>query len=257
MKLFPMICVYTIGREPVRKEALRMEHAAATPETEKEKRRKLILLIAMLLSLAVLIISIVFLARIKGWAGGSESTSLLSIVDSETPAPEDRQQTLSFIDDEHMIDERCAADLERLLRDCRGAGFEPVITAAYRSASEQRELFNILADSYMEEGADAESAKRLAQKKIPLPGHSEHQLGLAVDLADGREDDQAQRELQEWLAENAWEYGFILRYPEGRERITGHGFEPEHYRFVGAAAAKQIHELDLTLEEYVSMFYSR
>ena len=234
-----------------------MEQAPATPETEKEKRRKWILLIAMLLSLAVLIISIVFLARIKGWLGGSESSSLLSIVDSETAAPEDQKQTLSFIDDEHMIDERCAAELEELLAACRGAGFEPVVTAAYRSASEQRELFNTLADSYMEEGADAESARRMAQRKIPLPGHSEHQLGLAVDLADAREDPGAQRELQDWLASHAWEYGFILRYPEGKEQITGHGFEPEHYRFVGTAAAKQIIELELTLEEYVTMFYSK
>ena len=234
-----------------------MEQAPATPETEKEKRRKWILLIAMLLSLAVLIISIVFLARIKGWLGGSESSSLLSIVDSETAAPEDQKQTLSFIDDEHMIDERCAAELEELLDACRGAGFEPVVTAAYRSASEQRELFNTLADSYMEEGADAESARRMAQRKIPLPGHSEHQLGLAVDLADAREDPGAQRELQDWLASHAWEYGFILRYPEGKEQITGHGFEPEHYRFVGTAAAKQIIELELTLEEYVTMFYSK
>ena len=234
-----------------------MEQAPATPETEKEKRRKWILLIAMLLSLAVLIISIVFLARIKGWLGGSESSSLLSIVDSETAAPEDQKQTLSFIDDEHMIDERCAAELEELLAACRGAGFEPVVTAAYRSASEQRELFNTLADSYMEEGADAESARRMAQRKIPLPGHSEHQLGLAVDLADAREDPGTQCELQDWLASHAWEYGFILRYPEGKEQITGHGFEPEHYRFVGTAAAKQIIELELTLEEYVTMFYSK
>ena len=234
-----------------------MEQAPATPETEKEKRRKWILLIAMLLSLAVLITSIVFLARIKGWVGGSESSSLLSIVDDDTAAPEDQKQTLSFIDDEHMVDERCAAELEALLAACRGAGFEPIVTAAYRSASEQRELFNTLADSYMEEGADAESARRMAQRKIPLPGHSEHQLGLAVDLADAREDPGAQRELQDWLASHAWEYGFILRYPEGKEQITGHGFEPEHYRFVGTAAAKQIMELELTLEEYVTMFYSK
>ena len=234
-----------------------MEHAAATPEIEKEKRRKLILLIAMLLSLAVLMISVVFLARIKGWIGGRESSSLLSIVDSETAAPEDQQQTLSFIDDEHMIDARCAEELEELLDACRSAGFQPLITAAYRSESEQRELFNTLADSYMEEGADAESAKRLAEKKVPLPGHSEHQLGLAVDITEERDDAQLQSDLQEWLAAHAWEYGFILRYPEGKERLTGHGFEPEHYRFVGVSAAKQIQELGLTLEEYVSMFYSR
>ena len=221
-----------------------MEQAPATPETEKEKRRKWILLIAMLLSLAVLITSIVFLARIKGWVGGSESSSLLSIVDDDTAAPEDQKQTLSFIDDEHMVDERCAAELEALLAACR-------------SASEQRELFNTLADSYMEQGADAESARRMAQKKIPLPGHSEHQLGLAVDLADARGDAAEQSGLWDWLSSHAWEYGFILRYPEGKETVTGHGFEPEHYRFVGTSAAKQIRELDLSLEEYVSMFYSK
>ena len=234
-----------------------MEQAPDTPETEKEKRRKWILLIAMLLSLAVLITSIVFLARIKGWVGGSESSSLLSIVDDDTAAPEDQKQTLSFIDDEHMVDERCAAELEALLAACRGAGFEPIVTAAYRSASEQRELFNTLADSYMEQGADAESARRMAQKKIPLPGHSEHQLGLAVDLADARGDAAEQSGLWDWLSSHAWEYGFILRYPEGKETVTGHGFEPEHYRFVGTSAAKQIRELDLSLEEYVSMFYSK
>ena len=233
-----------------------MEHAAATPETEKENRKKWILLIAMLLCLAVLIISIVFLARIEGWIGRSESTTLLSIVNGETAAPEDQKQTLSFIDDEHMVDARCAEELEQMLAACRDAGFEPVITAAYRSPSEQRELFNLLADSYMSEGADAETAKRLAQQKIPLPGHSEHQLGLAVDLADGDPQEVDQEAIHYWLASNAWEYGFILRYPEGKESLTGHGFEPEHYRFVGLSAARQIHELELTLEEYVSMFYS-
>ena len=234
-----------------------MEHAAATPETEKENRRKWFLLIAMLLSLAVLIVSIVFLARIKGWGGRGESTSLLSIVNAETAAPEDHQQSLSFIDDEHMVDARCAADLEALLAACRAAGFDPAVTAAYRSSSEQRELFNILTESYMGQGADVESAKRLAEKKIPLPGHSEHQLGLAVDLADGDPNEKDQVPMQNWLAAHAWEYGFILRYPQGKESVTGHGFEPEHYRYVGPAAAKQIHELDLTLEEYVSMFYTK
>ncbi len=234
-----------------------MEHAAAAPETEKEKRKKWLLLTAMLLSLAVLIISIVFLARIEGWLGRSESTTLLSIVDAETAAPEDREQSLSFIDDEHMVDARCAEELEALLAACRSAGFDPVVTAAYRSASEQRELFNLLADRYMSEGYDAESARALAQRQIPLPGHSEHQLGLAVDLADGDPAVDDQEDICDWLACTAWEYGFILRYPPGKESVTGHGFEPEHFRFVGLSAARQIHELDLTLEEYVAMFYSK
>ena len=234
-----------------------MEHAAVTPETEKENRRKWILLIAMMLSLAVLIISVLFLARIKGWLGRSESLTLLSIVNSDTAAPEDQKQTLTFIDDEHMIDSRCSEDLEKLLAACRNAGFNPLIVAAYRSASEQRELFNSLADSYMDKGEDAESAKRLAQKEIPLPGHSEHQLGLAVDFSDGSGNTEQEADLHEWLSENSWEYGFILRYPEGKETVTGHRYEPEHFRYVGVSTAKQIHELNLTLEEYVTMFYSK
>ena len=234
-----------------------MECAAATPEIEKENRKKWILLVAMLLSLTVLLISVVFLARIEGWIGRSGGSTLLSVVNAETAAPEDQTQTLSFIDDEHMIDARCVAELERLLSDCRAAGFAPEITAAYRSASEQRELFNTLADSYMSAGADAQSARDLAQQKIPLPGHSEHQLGLAVDLADANTDEAGQEAMQSWLAAHAWEYGFILRYPAGKETVTGHEYEPEHFRYVGAEAAKQIHELDLTLEEYVAMFYSK
>ena len=233
-----------------------MERSAATPEIEKQRRRKLILIIAMLLSFIALLTSLFFLARIEGWLGGREGTELLSIVDSQTEAPEDRQQTLTFIDDEHMVDARCVSELEELLAACRAAGFDVRITAAYRSASEQRELFNALAEAYMQQGADAESAKALAGEKIDLPGHSEHQLGLAVDLAAGEEGSD-QSALHAWLAEHAWEHGFILRYPAGKESVTGHACTPEHYRYVGLKAAGQIHELGLTLEEYVSMFYAK
>ena len=235
---------------------MRMERTAATPESEKQRRRKWILLIAMLLSLVALITTLFFLARIEGWVGGRETTALLSIVDAETPAAENENQTLAFIDDEHMIDARCVSELEELLANCRAAGFDPRITAAYRSASEQRELFNAVAERYREQGSDAETAKALAQKEIELPGHSEHQLGLAVDLRDG-EGEGDQGALRLWLESHAWEYGFILRYPQGKESVTGHPFAPEHYRYVGKDAAKQICELDITLEEYVDMFYSK
>ena len=72
----------------------------------------------------------------------------------------------------------------------------------------------------------------------------------------------SQKEVRKFLEdpvveESLGEYGFILRYPQGKESVTGHSYEPEHYRYVGASAAKQIRELDLTLEEYVSMFYSK
>ena len=233
-----------------------MERAAATPETEKEKRRKWILIIAMSLSLIALITSLFFLARIEGWLGGKNGTTLLTVVDSDNAAPEDREQTLTFIDDEHMVDARCASDLEQLLENCRAAGFTPRITAAYRSASEQRELFNAAAERCLEQGGDMESARALARREVDPPGYSEHQLGLAVDLADGDEGGD-QSGMSDWLDAHAWEYGFILRYPAGKETVTGHAFAPAHYRYVGQDAAKQIHELDLTLEEYVAMFFSK
>ena len=77
-----------------------------------------------------------------------------------------------------------------------------------------------------------------------------------MDLRDGGEE-KDQSALRLWLSSHAWEYGFILRYPEGKESVTGHAFMPEHYRYVGQSAAKQIYELDVTLEEYVAMFYGK
>jgi len=227
-----------------------MTHSAATPESEKEKRKKWILLITLLLSLAVLLTSLFFLAKIRGWRVRRNDQSLLTIVNAQTPAPADSGQTLAFIDDTHMIDERCVSDLERMLSDCRMAGNNPQILAAYRSESEQRELLNAKTEDLMAEGHDFEQARELAEESVELPGHSEHQLALAVDIEEG-EDGATQR----WLSEHAWEYGFILRYPEGKEAITGKACSENHFRYVGPDAAKQIHELDITLEEYVSMFY--
>ena len=81
-------------------------------------------------------------------------------------------------------------------------------------------------------------------------GHSEHQTGLAIDfsLADNAE---KTTKNWEWLANNAYKYGFILRYPEGKEDITGYDYEPWHYRYVGKGHAKAIYEQGLVLEEYL------
>ena len=230
-----------------------MARAAVTPELEKERRRKWILLIVMLLSLAVMITSLIFLARIRGWRVRRSEKSLLTIVSASSPVSADSDQTLSFVDDDFMIDERCAAQLEQMLHDCRAAGHKPKILAAYRSASEQRELFNALTEDLVADGHDFDTARELAALQVDPPGESEHQLGLAVDIAD--EEDHKPGGTQLWLDAHAWEYGFILRYPAGKENITGKNFVPDHYRYVGTDAAKQIHELDITLEEYVAMFY--
>ncbi len=228
-----------------------MARSATTPELEKEKRRKWILLITLVLSLAVMLTSLFFLAKIRGWRVRKNDQSLLAIVNENTPVPADSGQTLAFIDDAYMIDARCAAELEQMLLDCRLAGNDPQILAAYRSESEQRELLNAMTEDLTAAGYEFETAREMASEQIEQPGHSEHQLGLAVDIG-GKESGDGTNRL---LDEHAWEYGFIRRYPDGKEDITGKACAQDHFRYVGLDAAKQIHELDITLEEYVSMFY--
>ena len=100
-----------------------------------------------------------------------------------------------------------------------------------------------------------EDAKKAAATAVAVPGTSEHQLGLAVDIVDTGswklDEFQADLPAQQWLIANGWEYGFILRYPEGKTGETGIIYEPWHYRYVGKELAKELHELDMTLEAYL------
>lgn len=127
----------------------------------------------------------------------------------------------------------------------RADGHGLMVGSAYRSASYQASLFNGYVASVGFEQASRYSAQ---------PGHSEHQLGLAVDISSMSQ----QCFLQEcftstpdgqWLAQNAHEYGFTLRYPKGKEAITGYNFEPWHYRYVGIPLATALHQSGLALEE--------
>jgi D-alanyl-D-alanine carboxypeptidase len=107
------------------------------------------------------------------------------------------------------------------------------------------------------QGYSHEEALVEAAKVVAIPGTSEHQLGLAVDIIDTRlwalEEEQADLPAQQWLMENSWRYGWILRYPTGKSQITGIIYEPWHYRYVGRYVAAEIHELDICLEEYLTM----
>ena len=94
----------------------------------------------------------------------------------------------------------------------------------------------------------------MAEQWVAIPGTSEHELGLAVDINADKERS-SNEEVYNWLAENAWRYGLILRYPQGKEGITGIDYEPWHYRYVGKEVAKQIYEEGITLEEYVGKRY--
>ena len=139
--------------------------------------------------------------------------------------------------------------LKAMLDDALGEGVNMYIRSGYRSYAAQEAVLNGYINLYLNKGYSYEQARLLALKWASLPGCSEHQSGLAVDInATGNTDSST---AYEWLAENAYKYGFILRYPEGKENITGIDYEPWHYRFVGVGEAKKIKNSGLRLEEYL------
>lgn len=139
--------------------------------------------------------------------------------------------------------------IDKLLRDAHLLGLPLIVDSGYRSYNYQQVVLNAL---IKEKGDEA-------YKLVALPGTSEHQTGLAVDFAyyeNGIYNDDVKEDDKEaiWLKNNCWKYGFILRYPKGKEHITGYKFEPWHFRFVGPKLAKKIYEENITLEEYYQNF---
>ncbi len=116
-------------------------------------------------------------------------------------------------------------------------------------------LFNNQIQEFIDQGYDEEEARALAAREVAVPGTSEHQLGLAVDIIDNSnwnlDESQENVPAQQWLMANSWRYGFILRYPVGSTSVTGIIYEPWHYRYVGCQAAKEIYQRGITLEEYL------
>lgn len=139
--------------------------------------------------------------------------------------------------------EEAAINFENLSADAKVLGYRIIATSAFRDYEYQEKLFNEYTNSKGLEYALLCSAK---------PGHSEHQTGLAVDVEGSNKDyDEFEKAIEfNWMKENAHKYGFILRYPKGKEYITGFKYEPWHYRYVGIKHATNIYNQNITLEEY-------
>lgn len=128
-------------------------------------------------------------------------------------------------------------------------GFEIFVDSSYRTYAYQETVFNSVA---VEKGLDH------ALQYVAPPGGSEHQTGLAFDIIFRRNGEMIEEQLETdpeiiWLYENSYKYGFILRYPKGKEEITGFNYEPWHFRYVGKELALELHEKDITLEEYYEL----
>lgn len=178
----------------------------------------------------------------------SEEWNLI-VVNRWNEIPEDYEVTLTELENGEKVDSRIYPDLQAMFDEMREEDIYPFVREGYRTAKEQQEIFDDKVFAYRKEGYLKARAERLAKEWVALPGTSEHQLGLAVDInADKEHSDN--EELYEWLAQNAYKHGFILRYPQGKEDITKTAYEPWHYRYVGEEAAKEIFDRQICLEEY-------
>ena len=154
-----------------------------------------------------------------------------------------------------MVDRRMYPYLQMMFDDCRAQGGSILVNTSFRTLEDQEAMVQSKFNKYKNMGHDDEKAMELAYSVAAKPGYSEHHTGLAVDIVSGNQEVCTNDQLWAWLAEYCDDYGFILRFPEGKEEITGIAYEPWHFRYVGTQAAKIIMEQGLTLEEYLEIYY--
>ncbi len=179
----------------------------------------------------------------------------LILVNKQHPIPEGYEFELGTIYKGMKCDARIIDDLSRMIDDAADKGVSIIVCSPYRNDSRQNALFDNKIMDYREEGLTYMESYALASTAVTVPGSSEHQIGLALDLISNNYSSLnagfAQTQTGIWLEEHSWEYGFTLRYPKGKEYITGIEFEPWHFRYVGVAAAKYMKENGICLEELI------
>lgn len=174
---------------------------------------------------------------------------------SETYTPENLKNIdLTYAYDEEgknkLIDYAYDKFLE-LWQAANDQGFYLMVTSSYRDYESQKEIYDYRVSTWGERKADETAAR---------PGHSEHQTGLVIDMTSKTEplaDSFTDSKAYKWLKENAYKYGFIERYPEGKTYLTGYNPESWHWRYVGLEAAKTMHDENITFDEYYAFYVEK
>lgn len=178
----------------------------------------------------------------------------LVLINKQHPIPEDYDFKLGSFTSGMRCDERVIEDLLLMMQAADKEGMNLVVRSPYRTSDHQEDNFNGRIKRYMRQGLSYMEAYKATSRVITIPGCSEHEVGLALDITSDTFVDLLQgfadTEEGKWLAEHSHEYGFILRYPAGKEYITGIEYEPWHFRYVGREAAKVMKEKELCLEEF-------
>lgn len=176
------------------------------------------------------------------------------LVNRDIPLPDDYSIETDYIQGSYELEVTAAYYCRQMIEAAANDGIDLKILSAYRTVKYQQKLFDRNVKSRMESGMTYDEAYADVLINIAIPGTSEHNAGLAVDIVTTHDWDTYEgfEDTEEfaWLQEHAHEYGFILRYLKGKEDITGYIYEPWHYRFIGVKYALDIKESGLCLEEY-------
>ena len=209
------------------------------------KRLRRILIIIVFLAVVVIMV----LLNQKQVATEANGWNLI-LVNEDYYIPEDYKVTLVKLDNGERVDERICPALLEMFEEAEKDDVYMVVADGYRSHKEQEEVLKEKTKEYQKRVLIPWIAKMMAEKWVAIPGTSEHQLGIAVDInADAIHS--SGQQVYQWLFNHAYEYGFIQRYPSDKSNITGINYEPWHYRYVGEDVAKEMFETDICLEEYL------
>ena len=177
-----------------------------------------------------------------------EEDWMTMLINRDNPIPEDWKvgNTVTVKGGEE-VSRRILPALQAMFNAAREAGVNPIVVSGCRSKKKQENMLKSKYQEFREAGESKEDAQVHALQWVAEPNASEHVAGLGLDIGPGSGD---KDKVYEWLANNSWKFGFILRYPEDKADITGIMYEPWHFRFVGSKAAAEIHRTGECLEEY-------
>lgn len=183
----------------------------------------------------------------------------LMLVGPNNLLPDDWKVSLAMTKYGYEVDARITEDVDSLINAAAQDGVSLIICYGYRTLEQSQQLFEKQLKKQLSYGLSEEEAYAEAKRWVAPPGTSDHHTGLALDIVTP-EHQVLNHEFYntpagKWMAENSWKYGFVIRFPEDKQDITGITYEPWHLRFVGSEHAAAMHENGECLEEYVERIY--